>query len=178
MAVFVEIPARLSGSERRIKRIELLDHRRGQLRARNEPARLAQDGRCDLRDLADEVLLALADVEADARHDVLELAGLTLDAQLGQNAAELSAVQDEIVCPLDLRVRPRHAVDRAAHRNGDETRERHQLRRRKLRAQQDRQVNALARRALKAAAAAAASARLLRRDGDGTVRRAVERDAL
>ena len=58
------------------------------------------------------------------------------DAQLGERAAELLAVQDKIVRPLDLRPHAAGALHRIAGRHRAERRERQYLLRRELRAQQ------------------------------------------
>ena len=99
-------------------------------------------------DLLREAARRLRDVDADAEHGPVEAAAFKVDCGLGQNAADLPAVQINVVHPLDLRMQRRHVLDRPAH--GDRGRRRDEQRAlgRAGRAQQEAEIDARAGRRL------------------------------
>ena len=107
----------------------------------------------DVRDLRGEG--GLVAVDADPGDDIVHRPRLRLDGQLGQDAAELSAVVDEIVCPLDTDVQPRCFQNRAADGDGGHRREVHDLLRQQAGAEHDAEIEP-ARLGSEAAPAAAA----------------------
>src|SRR5205807_4831829 len=110
-------------------------------------------------------------VEADADHRVRRA---PMAARLDEDAAELRARGDEVVRPLESRLRRAEGVQRARHRHAGDKRQARRLARRALQAARERKRDACTRRAVPAPAAPAAARGLLlgreqNRAGIGTI---------
>ena len=103
-------------------------------------------------------------VDADARHHVVDT--LLVGVHFKQHAADLFAVADNVVGPLDARVYLTDAGNRARHSHRRLQRELRHMRGMRLRPQNQRHENALARRGKPAPPAAAAPRRLLVRNDE------------
>ena len=125
-----------------------VDHGGDQPAAHFDRARPAEQRARRVPDLLREAARRLRDVDADAEHGPVEAAAFKVDRGLGQNAADLPAVQVNVVHPLDLRMQRRHVLDRPAH--GDRGRRRDEQRAlgRAGRAQQEAEIDARAGRRL------------------------------
>ena len=120
------------------EREHLAQHRIGQQAPVDRSTGLHADGGRDVRDLRGES--GLVAVDADPGDDIVHRPRLRLDGKLRQDAAELSAVVDEIVCPLDADVEPCRLQDRAADGDGGHRREVHDLLRQQAGAEHDAEI--------------------------------------
>ena len=110
-------------------------------------------------------------IDADARHHIVN--ALLVGVHLQQHAADLSAAADDIVGPLDARIQLAGAGNRPRHRQCRLQRQHRNVGRMGMRSENQRHENALARRRNPASAAAAASCRLLVRQNQRSLLRAV-----
>ena len=154
------------------------DHRPGRLRpAGCSPQGLGQGDR-HRGHLRAEVGLRLAHVEAQAHHHVAQGGGLRLQLQLGEDAAQLAAVQDHVVGPLDVGADAAQRLHRVAHRHRRPRRQGGHLLQAARRPQQGGQVQPLPRRGQEGAAPAAPAPGLLPGDHHQPVGHGVHRPAL
>ena len=130
-----------------------------QLRAARHLAELAECAR-DRAHLVRPIGIG-AQVDADARNERADRAGLALDHGFGQDAAQLAAVHQHIVDPLDLRVKARGPADGLRHRDRRCDRDKLDVLDRQGGMQQDGQVDARPRGGRKRATQTAAPAGLL-----------------
>ena len=87
------------------------------------------------------------EVEADAHHQPFQLAALDVSARLGQNAADLPALIVEVVHPLDAQLQPAEGFHGPRHSDSGPDGHGLGIGGGKVRAEQQRKVNALAGRA-------------------------------
>ena len=116
--------------------------------------------------------MRLIAVDADADDDIFRLLRLQRHGKLGQNAAELFAVQHRVVRPLDGRLHARYLPDGIAHAKPCQRCQMQKLLRRLMRTDQIAQIEP-AGLGQKASAAPPASGSLADGKDRGFIRRAV-----
>ena len=136
--------------------------------------RLGQRGG-DLPHFRGKVLRPLGHIDADAQLQVLHPAGLPLQGELRQDAADLPAAQHRVVGPLQAGTGAADPLYGPAHRHTGHGRHRGQPLRRQVRPQQSRQIDPLAAGGLEAPAQAAPAGGLEIRRHHGAVRRPLRR---
>ena len=122
--------------------------------------------------------LGVRAVDADADDDIVRLHRLRHDRKLCQNARRLPCAEDQIVRPFDAGTHAADRLDRAAGGHGAHGRQMQKLRRVRLRAKQDAEIQAEPAGRIKAPPAPPAAGRLAVGNGGGAVRRALRRKLL
>ena len=89
----------------------------GQLRPAHRPPQGLGEGGGDGGEVGAEVGLGLAHIDPNTHHHGHRCGALGLELQLGENAAELFAVQDDVVGPLDAAGEAAAGLDGPAHRH-------------------------------------------------------------
>ena len=132
------------------------------------PHRLS-DGPGDGLQFLRPVLRGLVHIDANAGDNVLKGGSLSLNGHLRQNTADLAAVHDDVVGPLDLRTNPGSFFNAVADGDSHVGSQIHRLGRGEVGPEQDRIVDTLAFRGGKAPPQPAPAPGLLIRHGGGAV---------